>query len=283
MIKVNGYEITEKEFDMACAEKSYSERKKLNKDDINMVAEMLIEASLMLEVADNEKVEVKDSDAEEMLQNVRKNFKSEDEFLDALQKSGDNLEDMTKRIERNLKLRNFVNARFFADTKVSDEDVEKYYEQYPEHFKKGKEVKASHILFNEADKDKALEVHDLILKGEDFAAHAEKHSICPSGKNGGDLGFFEKGKMVPEFEKAAFDTPVGELADIIKTQFGYHIIKITDMKPEGNHELADIKEQLRQGMVNSVVNHKIRDFVSTLKEKADIQIDKSMLESKFPE
>lgn len=91
-----------------------------------------------------------------------------------------------------------------------------------------KQVKASHILVKtESEANKILE--DL-KRGASFAKLAQEKSECPSKKKGGDLGWFGKGKMVPEFEKAAFSLKKGEISDIVKTKFGYHIIKVTDTK-----------------------------------------------------
>ncbi len=284
MIKVNGYEITEKEFDMALEERKYALRKnELEKRDVEEVADILIEGALMLEKAAGENITVSDHDIEDMIAKMKQSFKSEEDFLKVLEKTGDDMNTLRVRVERNLKLRNFVLKKFFEDTKVSDEDLLKYYEQYPERFTRGEEVRASHILFAETEKETALNVHEkLTEQNGDFAEEAKLYSICPSNEKGGDLGFFDRGKMVPEFEKAAFATPVGEISDLVQSQFGYHIIKVTDKRKGGKFELDEIREQLRQSMINSIVNHKIRKYTSELKAKADVQIDTGILSSKFP-
>ena len=95
-----------------------------------------------------------------------------------------------------------------------------------------KEVRAAHILVN--NKDQALKLRKEILEGKDFAKDfakaAKETSKCPSGAQGGDLGFFEKGMMVPAFEKAAFNLPIGEISEPIKTEFGWHLIMILDKR-----------------------------------------------------
>jgi len=283
MIKVNGYEISEKEFDMACAEKKFIFKKKfLEKNEIEETVNVLVDAALMLEVAKKENIEVDPVETEKTISRMKKSFKSEDDFRQALSKTGDTEETIKERVERNLKLRNFVRKKFFDDTHVSDDDIKKYYEQYPERFNQGEEVRASHILFGEADKDIALEIHELLLNGEDFSEHAKTHSQCPSGQNGGDLGFFDRGKMVPEFEQAAFEMETGEISDLVQTQFGYHIIKLTDKRSGGKFELDEIKEQLRQSMENSIVNHKIKKYTDKLRKEAEIVIDTDKLSKKFP-
>ncbi|MBU4485378.1 MAG: peptidylprolyl isomerase [Candidatus Delongbacteria bacterium] len=283
MIKVNGFEISEKEFDMACAEKKYIFKKKfLERHEIEEIADVLIDAVLMLDVAKKENIQVDPADIENTISKMKNKFKSDEEFISALEKTGDSIDTVKERIEKNIKLRNFVKQKFFDSTHVSDEDLNKYYEQYPERFDKGEEIRASHILFSEADKDIALEIHELLLNGEDFDEHAKKHSHCPSGEGGGDLGYFDRGKMVPEFEQAAFETELNEISDLVQTQFGYHIIKVTDKRKGGKFELDEIKNQLRQSMISSIVNHKIKKYTGDLRDKAEIVIDKEIMSKKIP-
>lgn len=87
-----------------------------------------------------------------------------------------------------------------------------------------KAIKASHILVNTENEAWALKTK--ITEGENFEELAKKYSKCPSGEKGGDLGFFAPGQMVPDFEEAAANTPIGEVSDPIKTKFGWHLIKV---------------------------------------------------------
>ncbi|MFA6989564.1 MAG: peptidylprolyl isomerase [Candidatus Gastranaerophilaceae bacterium] len=90
------------------------------------------------------------------------------------------------------------------------------------------QVKASHILV--PTKEEAITIKEKILAGMSFEEAAETYSQCPSGKSGGDLGYFRKGQMVPEFEQAAFTNPVGQISEPVQTQFGWHLILVTDKK-----------------------------------------------------
>jgi parvulin-like peptidyl-prolyl isomerase len=91
-----------------------------------------------------------------------------------------------------------------------------------------KEVRASHILVE--TKEQANKVREEILAGKDFQEAAKEYSLCPSGKQGGDLGYFGHGMMVPEFDKAAFELPVNQLSEPVKTQFGWHLLLVTDKR-----------------------------------------------------
>jgi peptidyl-prolyl cis-trans isomerase C len=90
------------------------------------------------------------------------------------------------------------------------------------------QARASHILVK--TEEQAKQIMKRLTDGEEFAAVAKRFSSCPSGKNGGDLGWFGKGMMVPEFEKIAFEEEVGKVVGPVKTQFGYHVIKVTGKK-----------------------------------------------------
>ena len=90
------------------------------------------------------------------------------------------------------------------------------------------QVKASHILVKTEEEAKKL--YEEIKAGKDFSEAAKEHSSCPSGRNGGDLGFFPKGVMVKPFEDAAFSLPVGELSQPVQTQFGWHLILVTHIE-----------------------------------------------------
>lgn len=87
------------------------------------------------------------------------------------------------------------------------------------------EVRASHILVK--TRPEAVQIKKEINKGASFEEYAKKYSLCPSGRNGGDLGFFRRGQMVPEFEDEAFNLPIGEVSNPVGTQFGWHLIKVT--------------------------------------------------------
>jgi peptidyl-prolyl cis-trans isomerase C len=122
------------------------------------------------------------------------------------------------------------------------------YRAEPARFERPEEVKASHILILATEKDgeqKAQAVLDELKAGKDFAEVAKAQSQDPgSAANGGDLGFFAKGRMAKPFEDAAFGMKVGELSGLVKSQFGIHIIKVTDRKEAGKRPFAEVRDDL---------------------------------------
>jgi peptidyl-prolyl cis-trans isomerase C len=165
---------------------------------------------------------------------------------------------------------------------VSDEEVQKYYEEQKEQFKEPEQVQASHILIlvaqdaTQEDKDvarkKIEEVLVLAKEGKDFAELAQEYSEGPSKDKGGDLGFFPKGAMVKPFEEAAFTMNEGDISDVVETQFGYHIIKLTGKKAERNVPFEEVKDRLKQGMLQQKTNSEAMAWIEGLKSEATIEM-----------
>ncbi|WP_051327356.1 peptidylprolyl isomerase [Desulfatibacillum aliphaticivorans] len=166
--------------------------------------------------------------------------------------------------------------------KVTDAEIRKFYDDNLEsRFTKPEEVRASHILFGTKDAKTAEEkeaikkqAQEVLLKakkpGADFAALAREYSSCPSKEKGGDLNFFTKERMVPEFSKAAFSMEVGEISSLVETQFGYHIIKVTDKTPAEVRPFESAALAIRKGLETQRVQQELMTLANGLKEKATI-------------
>lgn len=167
-------------------------------------------------------------------------------------------------------LKNYAIKKLFEDINVDDAEVEKYYEENKAQFKKPESIKASHILVK--TEEKANELREKLENGESFEEIAKEHSDCPSKQQGGDLGFFSKGQMVPEFEKVAFDLEEGKISDPVKTQFGYHIIKLTDRQPAQEAKLEEVKDQLKQQLLAMKQSQVYMEKGNELKKKFEVEI-----------
>lgn len=158
----------------------------------------------------------------------------------------------------------------YFDTSIKDAvkeaDAKKIYDQQVSAIKPTEEIRAAHILVKE--EAKAKELSEKISKGGDFAALAKEFSIDPGSKdNGGDLGYFAKGQMVPQFEEAAFKLGKGEVSAPVQTQFGWHIIKVSDKRDRQPPAFDAVKDRL----MASMVNQKAQEVVTNLRSKAQIE------------
>lgn len=131
--------------------------------------------------------------------------------------------------------------------------VNDYYLANKDQFQQGEQVRASHILFAIGDDQRLLEVmlaadtvRDLAISGEDFAVLSDTYSTVPPSVPGGDLGFFSRGQMIPEFEEVAFSLEPGQVSDLVISRFGVHIIKVFDRKPASSIEFKLVEKRIRE-------------------------------------
>ena len=192
-------------------------------------------------------------DIEEEKMKIAKRFGGLANLEKRLKSDGVTAEKLTTILGENLLIGKYFKV-LQSGIKISEEELEVEYNNNRKRYTHEIEVKASHILISlpknaslkqeEAVKDKMKVILQKIKDGTDFAELAKESSTCPSGKKGGDLGFFSAKRMVKPFSDAAFKLKVGEVSGIVKTKFGFHIIKVTDRKEAGVTPLSEVKDEL---------------------------------------
>lgn len=156
------------------------------------------------------------------------------------------------------------------NVKISEKDLKDFYENNKEMFKTQESVSAKHILVE--DEEKAIEVKNKIKDGLTFEEAAKEFSTCPSSAQGGELGSFTRGRMVPEFEDAAFNLEVGIVSEPVKTQFGYHLIKVDEKLPADIKEFNEVKNSIQVNLLSQKQNEEYINFVNKLKENENVEI-----------
>jgi peptidyl-prolyl cis-trans isomerase C/foldase protein PrsA len=242
--------------------------------------EELIVVKLLQQEAENQNITLSDEKKNELFNEQlayikqQNGFSSDEQFENALKQNGFESLAAFKDyfFEQNTKVLevNELRERLLGEITVSDKEIEDYYNENIESYKFGDQVKASHILLE--TEESAKEVLEKLNNGADFAEMAKEYSTGPSAEDGGDLGFFEKGDMVKEFEEAAFGLEVGETSDIVKTQYGYHIILVTDKREAGVKSLEEVKDNIKSGLLANKRKETWENFVEELREKAEIEI-----------
>ncbi len=198
---------------------------------------------------------VPQSEVDAQIAKIKAQFPSEEDFGKQLAQVGQSPEQLNDSIRKMLQQEQWLESQVAGKTEVTDEEAKQFYEANKGEFQQPDTVKASHILFL-VSKDDSQEIVDQKLeaaktaearakKGEDFMALAKELSEEPGAKeSGGDLGFFPKDRMVPEFSEVAFSQKVGDISDPVRTQFGWHVIKVTDKKAAGTVPYEEVKAQL---------------------------------------
>lgn len=154
-------------------------------------------------------------------------------------------------------------SNVLKDVKVTDEEVNKYYNEHKDEFKNNAHARAKHILVD--SEEKALSVKEEIEGGLSFTDAAMKYSSCPSKEKGGDLGEFSRGAMVKEFEDAAFSLPINTLSSPVKTQFGYHLILVTKRSEEDAGGYESVKGKIYNNLLQQKQSQKFSDKIDELK------------------
>ena len=177
-----------------------------------------------------------------------------------------------------------IDPETFKDkVKVSEQEIREYYEDNLEAFKVKKQVRARHILFRlspdakKEEEEKVRKRAESVLKkaraGENFAELAKKYSEGPTKSKGGDLGYFSRGTMVKPFEDAAFALKKGEISDLVRTQFGYHIIKVEDIKEARTKTLEEVKEEIRKILIQTKCRELAYDKGLSLMDQMPYEVD----------
>jgi peptidyl-prolyl cis-trans isomerase C len=200
-------------------------------------------------------------------------------YKEAKKKGFDKSPDFNKKMEEFKKLTlisEVFEKEIMAKAKVSDQDIKDYYDKNKDSFVVATEIRASHILVKtEEDAQKVLA---RLKKGEKFEAIAKAVSLdTASAKNGGDIGFFKKGQMVPEFERAAASLKVGEISIPVKTQFGVHIIKVTDKKTGAPIEFEKVRDLISQKLSGEKQKEAFDAYIAELKKTSKVEINKDAL------
>lgn len=192
-------------------------------------------------------------------------------YLDALEiglQEEDGFKAELEKVKSNL-LKQYSIQKILSEASVSDEEIADYYARNKTMFAEGEKVRASHILVD--SEEQAKEIAESIKAGSEFESKASEFSSCPSKDRGGDLGEFQRGSMVPEFEDAAFGMEIGEVSEPVKTQFGYHIIKLVDKKPEMEKSLEEVKDDIKNQLLGLRQQEVYYTKIDDLKKKYTVE------------
>ncbi len=258
---VNGEQITkDKLIDLAPAE------------FVEQVLEQAILELLINQELDKANLTISEADidaaVDEQMEQIQKMFPTAEELEMALMSQGMTMESLLNEIRSGIQPDVKMKKLLAPQIDVSDENISTYYEENKDRILAALEIRASHILV--ASEELANSLLQQIRDGADFAQLATEHSIDPgSGAKGGDLGFFRRGAMVPEFEQAAYSLEVDEVSGVVASDFGYHIIKVTDKETELT--LEDNKEEIKDMLFRQQFNELAPDWMRNIRETAIIE------------
>jgi foldase protein PrsA len=215
---------------------------------------------------EKEKIKVTDEEIEEELNLLIDSYGGEELFNSALESSGLTIDQAKAEVKTYLQTNKLLVPRI----SITDEELETYFEENKDVYATQEQVQASHILV--ADESTAKEVVEKITTGEDFAELAKEYSTdTATAESGGDLGFFARGEMTAEFEEAAFSMEIDTITDPVKTEFGYHIIKVTDKTEEKEANFEESKEDIRSTLFDEKLSTEYTAWLEEMMEEYEIE------------
>ncbi|HZK33042.1 MAG TPA: peptidylprolyl isomerase [Tissierellaceae bacterium] len=224
---------------------------------------LIVEKIVELEVK-SKNIEISEEEVEEEFNKMKEELGGEIQFNQALQQSGLTTDVLKDNITMNFKINKLIEPYI----SISDEEMQDYFEENKSVLAQKEEVKASHILVD--TKEEADEVKEKLDSGEDFGELAKEHSKDGSSEAGGDLGFFGKGKMVPEFEEVAFKLGIDEISEPVKSEFGYHIIKVHEKIEGKNPSFEDMKDDIKDIISNEKSQEAYGEWYEDIREEYEI-------------
>ena len=288
VVTVNGKQISRFEVDQAVQTLLMQHREQIPPDQMSeaksalwkQAMEHLINQNLLVQEADRQGIKADEKSVEGRFSEVSGRFPGPKEFHEVLGSMGMTEQEFRQEIRLNLKIESLLDKKLSGARKVTDEEVNTFYRDHPENFRTSEQVRASHILIafkpeepqqeRDLKRSKISRLRDEIEGGAAFEELAQQNSDCPSKAKGGDLGFFERGRMVKPFEEAAFKMKKGEVSQVVETEFGYHLIKVTDRKEPGVVALDQVRQKVASYLDSQNKEKQIGDFLTALRKTATI-------------
>jgi peptidyl-prolyl cis-trans isomerase C len=288
VLKVNGKEITEGE---VAQEISRLMRQFGGGADQQQMGQMqgvlrqqamdnIISRTLLRQTVKEEGIKITPDEIGQRMEDLRSRFGSDEELDRRLSMMGMNRQLLEEEMTTALGVEKLL-AQKAPVPQVTEADAQAYYDENPSQFAEPEQIKASHILikFDPDDTDEikaqkraeAEEILAQLRQGADFAQMASQHSDCPSKERGGDLGYFSRGRMVPPFEEAAFSLGLDELSDIVETEFGYHIIKVTDRQDARAIPFEEAKKDIISFLDAQKKQTALKAYTDELRASANIE------------
>ena len=237
--------------------------------------EQAVGAKLLLDRAQELDVPVTAADIDAEVAKVVMQVGGEENFKKALAAQGITEVAFRKELEKGAKVNKLVEQACAGVPDPTEDEVAAFYTAHKAEFVTPPQVLCQHILVKGSDDaalDKIKAIRERIVSGgADFAEEAKKNSDCPAGQEGGSLGWFGRGMMVPEFDKVAFEMKKGEVSGVVSTQFGYHIIYKADEKGGGEQTLVDVHDQVKDLLRHESRGRAMDSFVAELRANAKIE------------
>ena len=245
LISINGRTVTVAQFKAEFAKTLSSEQNLTPEEKAELERSFLvqiIDQELALGEATRQKITVTAAEVDAALAEYRRDYPDE-AFEEMLKERAITLEQWRKELEQSLLIEKLARQVVYPDVAVSDEEVAAYYEDNKGDFDRPEQVRARQIVV--ASQEEGERILALLRGGEAFETVARQHSLSPDSDHGGDLGFFSRGEMPAEFDQVVFTLSIGQISDLVQTEYGFHIFLVEERREAVRLTLSEVKDEIR--------------------------------------
>jgi peptidyl-prolyl cis-trans isomerase C len=285
VLEVNGEKIYAAQISMVMsniqAQMSGQGQQPEEKDLVSMATQRVVEQKLLAQAARREGLQADELRVAEMMKQLEQQSGGRAGLEASLATRGSNVEQIEELVREMDLSRSYIAQKIFPQVTVSDEELEAFYAENPETFRVPERVHARHIIFAatadaddataEAARAKAESARERALAGEDFAELARELSEGPTAERGGDLGFFPHAMMEPAFADAAFALEPGQISEVVRSNYGFHVIKVEEKRPPGIAPLDEVKEQARLALEQRKAGAAVEEKLKALSDSAEVK------------
>lgn len=237
---------------------------------------------LIFQESQRQTIEDIDERVTQKLRALERKYGTGERFEKYLKQNNLTMEGVRSSLRARIYVDDYLKEKGILEPQISEERIREAYEHNPDSYYGEESIKVSHILIavdgiagaeeNEQALQKAEKIHNEIVEGKDFAEMATKNSDCNSASDGGSLRYIKRGYMPAEFDRVAFAMEKDAVSEVVKTRFGYHIIKIFEKKPAGVTPYEEVREFIKRHLQQQESKRKLAAHIAELKEKAKIEI-----------
>jgi peptidyl-prolyl cis-trans isomerase SurA len=257
--------------------KQYSDRNLRTRQgpvlDQSQTLEALITDKVIEKEASDKGIIVRDEDIDRYIDGIKeRNHLTDEQLQQALTAQGLSMDSYRIQVREDIQKAQLINREIRGKVNVTPEEVERYYKAHLTEYSTPERMQVAHILFHldpnptpdqvVAMTAKAEEVRGRITKGADFAEMAKQYSDDPSGKDGGDLGWFKHGEMLDEIEKVADKLKIGEVSEPVRTKAGIHLIKLEGREGASHENLSELQDQIKQQLYNAALEDRFEKWLT---------------------
>lgn len=233
-----------------------------------------VERTLLLQAARQANVEVTPEEVDRRVLALSSEYPAES-FDAALSQSQTTRAELVRSTRTRLLVEKLFEREVFARVAVTEDQIRKYYDEHTEQLGEPEQVHALQLVVAGADEAKRLQGQ--LFAGKKFQDLARRYSLSADAKVGGDLGFFARGVMPPPFDEAVFKLGVGQVSEVVSSEYGFHLFKVVEKKPARKKELSEVRSTIEKQLLGQLREEGQREYVKALRAKADVKVNDQVL------